>query len=299
MKSAVVTLFEGDYHLGAAGLINSLARAGFDGLVVCGYRGPLPPWAAAAAQLASIQVTFVPVETPLHFSNIKPAFLQELWTNQASAAEQLFYIDPDIVVKAPWPVMARWALDGLALCEDMNASLPLRHPYRLAWNDFFQQHGIVPRRALDRYYNAGFIGIPRAAAEILRDWQRMMDHAGAVIGGLNRIKHGGPSTLFHSVDQDAMNMALLLNDLPINAAGPEAMDFFPGGQLLSHAAGGLKPWRGGFIREALRGRPPGAAQKNFYDFVSGPIPIFSPALLRRRRFSLRLAAALGRFYRRA
>ena len=45
----------------------------------------------------------------------------------------------------------------------------------------------------------------------------------------------------------------------ILAVGPEGMDFLPGGHLLSHAAGGGKPWRGGFLRAALRGRPPGTA----------------------------------------
>ena len=43
-----VTLFEGDYHLGAAALINPLCAAGFDETVVCGHRGPVPPWALAA-----------------------------------------------------------------------------------------------------------------------------------------------------------------------------------------------------------------------------------------------------------
>jgi hypothetical protein len=104
--------------------------------------------------------------------------------------------------------------------------------------------------------------------------------------------------LFHTIDQDALNLALMLSDVPINAAGPEGMDFLPGGHLLSHAAGGTKPWRGGFLREALRGRPPGLAQKFFYSYARGPLPVLSTGTLAWRKLDLRLAALIGRFYRR-
>jgi hypothetical protein len=300
MKFAAVTLFEGDYHFGAAALINSLHAAGFSGTFVCGHRGPPPPWAGAARALApQIDVRWVPLETPIHLTNYKPTFLCECWRRHSADADQLYYFDPDIVVKAPWPVLARWAQDGLALCEDVNANFPSGHPFRLAWLDFFQRNGLHPLRVLERYYNAGFFGVPRAHISFLDIWVDLVARATGETGSLDKLKNSGPDALFHSADQDAMNMAFLLSTAPINAAGPEGMDFIHGGHLLSHAAGGAKPWRGGFVRDALRGRPPGLAQKFFYDYATGPVPVFSAGRLRRLRFSLKLAALICRFYRRA
>jgi hypothetical protein len=300
MKSAIITLFEGHYHLGAAALINSLHAAGFSGTFICGHRGPRPAWAANTDAIRDrIEVRWVEVAATVHLTYHKPAFLRECWQQQCADAEQLYYFDPDIVLKAPWPVIERWAQDGIALVEDVNANFPARHPYQLAWRDFFARHDLKTVRALDRYYNAGFIGLPRAHASLLDLWARVIEHAHVEIGNLGALKNSGPHALFHSADQDALNMALLLGDFPINAAGPEGMDFLPGGHLLSHAAGGAKPWRGGFLRDALRGRPPGPAQKNFYAYADGPLPVFSKGLLARRRASLKLAALIGRFYRRS
>jgi hypothetical protein len=300
MRSAAVTLFEGHYHLGAAALINSLHAAGFSGVFICGHRGPLPPWADAARALApQIEVRWVALETKMHLTNHKPAFLRECWSGAVADADQLYYFDPDIVVKAPWSVLERWAQDGIALCEDLNANFPSRHPYRLAWLDFFQRHGLTPRRTLERYYNAGFFALPRGQKAFLELWIDLVARAAVETGSLDKLKNAGPHALFHSADQDALNMALLLTTAPINSAGPEAMDFIHGGHLLSHAAGGVKPWRGGFVRSALCGRPPGLAQKFFYDYAAGPLPVFSAGKLARLRWSLKLAGLIGRFYRRA
>ena len=300
MTHAVCTLFEGHYHLGVGALINSLHASGFTGRMICGHRGAEPGWADAARKLNDgIQVSFVPISTDVHFTNYKPQFLRECWSGECADVDQLYYFDPDIVVKAPWSVMARWASDGIALCEDVNANLPARHPYRLAWDDFLRAHQLPPVRPVDRYYNAGFIGMPLACRAFLDTWVRIVALAEQTTGSLGKLKNDQPHALFHSADQDAMNMALMVHDAPINGAGPEGMDFTSGGHLLSHAIGGRKPWRGGFLRDALRGRPPGNAQKSFFRFAESPLRLFPSSELARLRLSLRTGAMLGRIYRRA
>lgn len=300
MSDTLCTLFEGDYHLGAAALINSLHKAGFAGTVVCGYRGNLPLWHGLPAEkLAPIKVFWVEIKASGHLTNHKPLFMGDCMDLHTPDAERLYFADPDIVVKAPWRVLARWALDGIALCEDINANLPFRHPFRLMWLDFLRERGLAPVRNLERYYNAGFVGLPRSQANVLNRWQLVMGEAKAHLGQLDCLKHGEAYDLFHSMDQDALNIALLLGDWPLNTTGPDGMDFTSGGSLLSHAAGGIKPWRRGFIRAALHGRPPGLAQKRFYDYVEGPVQVFPPAELRRRRRELAIAASIGRFYQRS
>lgn len=299
MSVTLCTLFEGDYHVGAAALLNSLHRSGFNGTFVCGYRGALPAWASQTESLAPLQVRWIEVTVPIHLTNYKPVFMLTCLQTHTPNASAVGYLDPDIVVKASWPVMERWInSDGVALCEDVNASFPAGHPYRFAWNDFFARHHLTPLRSLDRYYNAGFIAVSRSRESLLNQWASLIELAGLELGSLTQIKHAGPEALFHTIDQDALNMALLLDATPIHATGPEGMDFLPGGHLLSHAAGGRKPWRGGFFREALSGRPPGNAHKQFHRFADSPVSALSAGTLAWRRFELAAAALLGRFYRR-
>jgi hypothetical protein len=294
------TLFEGDYHLGAAALLNSLHRAGFRGTFVCGYRGARPAWADDEARLAPLAVKWIEVETALHFTNYKPDFMLGCLHAHVPDADVIGYLDPDIVVKAPWAVLARWlGAGGVALCEDVNASLPAGHPQRLAWQDFFERHNLASVRSIERYYNAGFVAVPRALENLLVCWAGLIALAEYETGSLQKIKHAGPHALFHTIDQDALNMALLLHPAPIHATGPEGMDFMPGGHLLSHAAGGTKPWRGGFLRAALGGRPPGQPQKQFLHYATAPLAVLPAATLAWRRCELAAAALLGRFYRRA
>lgn len=300
MTPAVCTLFEGHYHLGVGALINSLFASGYRGVILCGHRGPEPHWAEAARRLSGqIEVRFVPVNAGIHFTHYKPTFMRECWSRLCPDADQLYYFDPDIVVKAPWTVLARWAQDGAALVEDVNGYMPARHPYRLAWGDFISARGLPVARALDRYYNAGFLGLPRTHAALLDVWAQIVAHAQAELGSLEKIKFDTPHALLHTPDQDALNMALMATHIPINGTGPEGMDFAVGGHLLSHAIGGRKPWKGGFLAEALRGHPPGSAQKSFFHFVDSPLRLFSSRELAWLRLSLRSSALLGRMYRRA
>jgi hypothetical protein len=218
----------------------------------------------------------------------------------APQSDVVAYIDPDIVVKCDWPALAGWFTeDGISLAEDVNWCFPARHPKRLLWARFFEPHGATPRRGLDRYYNAGFIAVSRAHLEFLDLWRRLCDLVVAYNDHAKELKAGGSAALFHSTDQDALNFALTVCEAPLNTAGPEAMDFAPGGYYLSHAVGSVKPWHGGHIRQALRGQPPSPASKWYYRFADGPIKAYSDGELAKRQLSLKIAAAIGRVYKRA
>src|SRR4051812_119222 len=213
MSSAICTLFEGHYHLGAAALINSLKAAGYRGRVICGLRGSLPPWAEPSRDVEDgarvrdfgdgLEVWFVTLSTPIHFTNYKPTFMLEMWAGPAAGAETFYYLDPDIVVKCPWEVMQRWASGGIALCEDVNFYLPPRHPLRIGWTSWLEEKALtVVSPGRERYYSGGFIGVPRAAQSFLSLWAGLIGKIGEATGSLSVLKQGGATSLFHSTDQD-------------------------------------------------------------------------------------------------
>jgi len=310
MNITLCTLFEKNYHYGVAALANSLIAAGYQGELWVGYRGALPGWIvdAPAFDRASGRLPVAPqltlcmleLDTPLHFTYYKPTFIREMLEKHAPQADICAYIDPDIVVKCEWPALAGWFTeDGISLAEDVNWCFPARHPKRLLWARFFAPHGATPRRGLDRYYNAGFIAVSRAHFEFLDLWRRLCDLVVDYNEGAKQLKAGGSAALFHSTDQDALNFALTVCEAPLNTAGPEAMDFAPGGYYLSHAIGSVKPWHGGFIRQALGGRPPSAASKWYWRYANAPIRVYSDGELRKSTLALKIAAAIGRVYKRA
>ena len=309
MTITLCTLFEGNYHYGVAALSNSLIAGGFAGDLWVGYRGALPPWivdspdydrATATLQVGTVlSLRMVEIDTPMHFTYYKPTFLREVFERHAPQASLVAYIDPDIVFKCDWASFTAWFTeDAISLIEDVNPNFPARHPKRLQWARFFAPHGIEPRRRLARYYNAGYIAVPRARLAFLDLWIRLCDLVMRQNQGVKHLKAGGATSLFHSTDQDALNFALTVSEVPLNTAGPEAMDFMPGGYYLSHAIGWLKPWRGQHIRQALLGMPPSLATKSYYNFANHPIKVFGSADFVRRVWSHKLASAIGRFYRR-
>ena len=310
MTITLCTLFEGNYHYGVAALSNSLIASGYTGELWVGYRGKLPGWIvdAPAFDRASGRLPVAPgfdlrmveLDTPLHFAYYKPTFMREMLERHSPESTVCAYIDPDIVVKCEWPALAGWfSEDGISLAEDINWCFPARHPKRLQWIDFFAPHGAVPRRGLDRYYNSGFVAVSRRQFEFLDLWRRLCDVVVAYNAHAKELKVGGSAALFHSTDQDAMNFALTVSEAPLNTAGPESMDFAPGGFYLSHAIGKAKPWHGGHIRRALRGVPPSPASKQYFKFANAPIQVYSGIDLLLRQLELKVASAIGRFYKRA
>ena len=308
MTTVLCTLFEGHYHHGVAALGNSLMAAGYTGQLWAGYRGELPAWATqcagfdpATGQLhlrGGFTICFVALDTSLHFNYYKPTFMRSVLQAHAPQARAVAYFDPDVVVNCAWRDIDIWFDGGIAMVEDVNWSLPQRHPKRLMWSRWFTPHGHPPVRSLCRCYNAGFVGVPREFMAFLDTWETLCQLVWSHNDQLNHIKAGMAPSLFHSTDQDAMNYALMRHDMPLNTAGPEAMDFTPGGYYLSHAIDTPKPWAGRHLEQALRGRPPSAATRAYYRHAAGPIQTHSAATLAWRRMSLAIAAALGRCFRR-
>jgi hypothetical protein len=95
----VCVLAEGNYFRGAAALTNSLARNGFAGHVVVGYRGALPRWEGPVtprpgpAQLVApgVDIQFLAVTGDWHLSNVKPHFLLRVLAELHPAPASLWY----------------------------------------------------------------------------------------------------------------------------------------------------------------------------------------------------------------
>jgi hypothetical protein len=316
MRVEVCTLFEKQYHLGVAVLVNSLARAGFGGTVHVGFRGPLPPWAKGAVPKDDTTwelplpkgpcIRFKQVETGAHFTNYKPEFMQEIFSR--SDADAVLYFDPDVVVNTSWRYLEEWLTCGIAVCDDVNSPMAENHPTRVGWRRFFKDIGMNLRYRGSRYANGGVVGVAREHRHFLEMWIRMMGPVAALLGGSDVAGIAGGRTLGHSygfadcfrkTDQDVLNAAFeACPDIPVSFLGKQAMGFDAGRPLLPHATGNRKPWTRHFVREALAGRPPARVDKFFWMFADGPLRPFSSARVFANRWRVTLAAAVGRLIRR-
>jgi hypothetical protein len=304
----ICTLFEGNYHYGLAALVNSLCAHGFKGAFYAGYRGALPPWAAANVRKNGIgsildltnecEIHFVPLDPPIHFNNYKPDFLIELMDKFCPGENEFFFFDPDIVVRAEWNFFEEWVSHGIALCEDMNHYLPRHHPVRLAWKKYAAQNGLTVKQELEKFYNGGFFGVRREHKEFLQMWKRLFDIRAAEGVDLKNFQLTGFEPPYLYLDQDLMNLALMLIPFPVTAVGPEGMAFQQGGYLMSHSAGDTKSWRKRFVVEALCGRAPSPTDKDFLEHTQTPIRIYTKPQLAVKQIGVKVGSAIGRFYRR-
>ena len=306
MDGLVCTLFEGDYHLGLAALVNSLARHGYQGCIAAGYRGALPPWLDQLKPLdgngryevcPGVCIDFVPVETPVHFTNFKPDFMQQVFRERAGC-KYIWYFDPDIVVACPWSFYVQWVHHGIALCEDVNGTLPANHPLRHRWIEIASERGLRNPQPLSRYYNGGFVGLSASCSgflELWRDVTRIAESEGLDLGAFGR---GDRTQPFHKADQDILNIAAMYSEYPLTTIGPDGMGFVPGAATMYHAIGSPKPWNKKMVLSALLGVPPSSSDKAFLKNVTHPIRLYGSFGLADRQFSCALGALIGRFYRR-
>jgi hypothetical protein len=248
-NTAICTLFEKVYHLGLGVFTNSVYAQGYRGVIYAGYRGALPPWANAEGlppgsdfrfeATPGLNIQFVYLEMKEHLTNIKPDFMLDIWERYGTDWDQLFYFDPDIVVKCKWHRFTEWAALGVAMCEDMNSPVPTNHPRRLQWRDYYRTHGIDLVSKNSFYVNGGFLGVDvryKHFLEVWKDIQRLMK---LETGITSTIGIADRWNMFHLTDQDALNITKdLFPDVSIMEKS--AMDFGKQGYVMSHYAVGLR-----------------------------------------------------------
>jgi len=313
MKANICTLFEGHYHYGVGALVNSLYKQGFRGTMWAGYRGELPAWASPLIEGEGCQkyqvetdceIAFVKLETNYHLANYKPDFMLKLWEAFCHDADKLFYFDPDIVCRCEWNFFEEWASQGIAVCEDVNSPLYKNHPIRLGWKKYLKTQGQVVESELDLYINSGFVGLNKSNEEFLKYWSKTMINtipaAGSLsmsfIPGMNGKQLKRPRTsLFYGGDQDAFNVAVMQYDDRLVVAGKDAMDFVPGGYIMSHALGRNKPWVASYLRQAFMGKKIPMSHKQYWENVNAPIKLYPEAELRKKKLSLNVAKVVTRF----
>lgn len=290
-------------------MANSLYACGYRGRIYAGYRGELPPWVSPLTTLGAdaseyspapgLTLRFLRLETQEHLTNIKPDFMMQVWREHATAAERLVYLDPDIVFKTDWVNIEGWVDHGVALCEDMNSPLNVTHPLRRSWTAYFQPFGIdyQPRDAY--YVNGGFVGVHRRDHAFLEKWEEVQVAMKKRIGNPTQIGIADRWDPFHYTDQDALNVTKDLYD-NVSLMEKHAMDFGKIGHVMSHAAGKKKPWTKHHLREILvNSTQPANTDKLFWQHVSSPIRVYSPAKISRTRAILKVAAMLGRIVKRS
>jgi hypothetical protein len=312
-ESVICTLFEGHYHLGLGALANSLSTAGFNGKLVAGYRGALPPWSEGRCspgpgghptmKCGELELVFVAVATDRHLTNYKPEFMLEIWNTLAPECSRNFYFDPDIVVLARWDFFERWAEAGVALVMDGNTPLPITHPLRAAWRRFFEPRGFKFSSRHDYHFNGGFIGVTRATEHALVAWKDIQTAMAEVVPmNLPIGLQGAPTHMrdrlfpFYLTDQDALNIMADLDGVPLSAMGGEGMGWkIPLGVYMTHALGSPKPWLGLYLRQARRGHAPGHADDVFWRHTQKPIQLFSSSHLQKMKRHMKWAQVLAPF----
>jgi hypothetical protein len=302
----VCTLYEGDFHLGVATLINSIVQGGFKGLFWVGHRGVLPPWVEQLSRLENglfrvgdATLGFETIKSSRHFGQYKPQFMRSI-IDRGIARGYLWYSDPDITVRCPWSFVERWIRFGVCVCQDTHTTMMAsNHPIRREWITLAHNAGWgEPIHRRERYFNSGYVGLAIEHSAFLDVWIDSVLLANSAGVQQDQFQKGARSQTFYTVDQDTLNIASMYAQVPFTTIGPEGMGWVPGGFTMYHSVGHLKPWRKKFLRAALHGNPPSNGDKHFLQCAAGPIHPYTPWQLKRRRWQAKLAALIGRFYRR-
>jgi hypothetical protein len=302
----VCTLYEDDFHLGVAVLINSIVRSGFRGLFWVGNRGGVPPWTAQLSrsedglfQVGEARLGFETIESHRHFGQFKPEFLTDTII-KGIARKQIWYFDPDITVRCEWTFFERWVRHGVCMCQEYTmGTMASNHPLRCEWTELTCAAGWgAPLRQQERYYNSGFVGLDIQHVGFLETWKAAVRLANSSGVEQDQFQKGDRAQTFYTVDQDTMNIAAMYCEAPLSTIGPEGMGWITGGFVMYHTLGLKKAWRKKFLRSALEGDPPVNGDKHFLQYADGPIRPYTAWQLKKKRWSIQWATLIGRVFRR-
>ncbi|OKS85136.1 hypothetical protein [Mucilaginibacter polytrichastri] len=315
MSSIVCTLFEKNYHYGIAGLVNSLYKQGYKGEIFVGYKGALPKWAEGKSSSSfnwvgsttlnvtnDIEIHFLPLDTEYHLTNYKATFMLKLWRDLRSDCTNLFYFDPDIVIKCRWSFYEEWVNHGVAMVHEIVSNdLPFTHPIRMEWTKVIHSIGKIINHQVSAYINGGFCGVNIRDIEFLETWEKLIDTAINVYkADPKKFSSFDRTYPFWSIDQDAFNITAMCTTSPISEMGPEGMDLTYGGWTMSHATGTPKPWSKKFISNAFKGKAPSLPDNLYWLNMQGAVPlnVHSKAFIKYKVTSMLIAKFIGRFYHR-
>ena len=300
------TLYEGDYHYGVAALLNSLVQSGFTGKFVIGHRGPQPPWmkqlktdAAGRSYLGEIEVVCEAINTPWLLAHVKPRFMLDIFDRLVPAAMTVTYADPDIVLHAPWSFFESWMSHGVILCEDCCfPTIAHNHYLRKCWTEFIENSLTEKTQTpVGRYYNSGFVGATREQHGFVELWRRALEALPSAGVPLETFKPGTRFDPFFGTDQDALNMAVMIQPDAISTLGTEGMGFTAGMAVMWHAVDSPKPWRCHYLRQLLiTGKRVSTSHREFWRHAAGPVKAWTPWRLRGKRLTLFVTIVLSRFY---
>jgi hypothetical protein len=303
----VVTLVEKDFLYGAAVLYNSLIKNGFKGIFFIGFRNhkSMPQdllWCMKKIPTSFPRIEWIELNTDWHFTNYKPRFMLDLF-KQYPQLTKITYFDPDIVFSGcPWNWLANWCAHGPVICADVNWHLPRNHPTRYEWEALGNKEGYIKSRDLDYYFNGGFLAIHRKDYQFLVIWKNFIKISLELqknlpaTGEIDSWRIGGRENLFHTPDQDSLNIAAMVWPDPIASLGPDAMGFVAGISLLPHAIGPNKPWRRNFLLDALKASPPRLVDKVFWSYTLNPITVFPRFRTFINNILISLSSFICRFY---
>ncbi len=239
----VITLVTGDYVFGAAALINSLAKAGFDGQITVGHQGPIDWEIQSDAPVTVRRLN----DSQKWGGSLKADLLL------SSGNGEICFIDADCIVTSPkiFELIAQVITDSPLLAVEgiVPAGDVRRHVWskKLSTNkDDGARHGELECLA---YLNSGFLALSLPRDLIwLEKWQEAMERCLIGTGRLFETPY------FPMADQDCLNAVAAALNKPFATMGPpdiwyRAQPVNPylhvgaaAEPVLLHCTGRLKPW---------------------------------------------------------